>query len=107
MSIGIAHIGPIVTSRKKKAKESKIAIGARSWIKSTGRRNASESVIERKTSRLRARTTSPVSSRTASLIKPPAVFFFFSEKNTPAEKNAEFFKFSLKLWRKKDGSQFR
>ncbi|MEA3079884.1 MAG: hypothetical protein QOF05_1292, partial [Sphingomonadales bacterium] len=90
MSIGTDQIGPIVSSRKKKAALRQTAISTRFVTNSTGIRQTSEPIMLRMMVFRRALARSPVLWSTRSLMTPPSVSPMTPEKNTPNEKSAEF-----------------
>src|SRR5258708_6020389 len=91
MSIGIAHIGPMVNSEKKKAKLKQIAADETLWTKKMISMQANEQRKPPTTKFLRAFFKSPVFLKMRSLTIPPNVSPITPAKKTPAEKSAEFF----------------
>src|SRR5665213_542175 len=94
MSIGMAHMGPMVNSEKKKARLRQMAAPVRLWENRIGTVAASEHRKPKTTRSRRAFLRSPVLCKTRSLTQPPSASPRTPAKKTPAEKNAEFLKSS-------------
>src|SRR5580704_15940495 len=95
ISIGIAHIGPIVNSEQKKAALRQTATQLRSRMNRIGIMAASEQRKPPTTKLRRALFRSPVLTRMRSLMTPPKVSPKTPAKKTPAEKSAELFRSRL------------
>src|SRR5215471_6524732 len=119
MSMGMAQKGPMVNSAKKNAAARQEATKF-SWCDLTkGDTEASQSAlrtgsINAKESRKqttmilrRALLRSPVRRRIESLVSPPIVLPIAPRIYTPLAEMAAFFRFSLYVCRKNDGSQVR
>ncbi len=89
-SIGTDQIGPIVTSRQKKAPLKQIAITTRSWNSSTGTRKTKDPNRLRQMTLRRATRKFPVRRRSQSLSTPPTVSPTTPANSTPKAKNAVF-----------------
>jgi len=94
ISMGIAHIGPIVNSEKKKATLRQIAASIRLRTKRIGIIAVSEQRKPPITKLRRAVLRFPVMISIRSLTIPPKVAPKTPAKKTPAEKSAEFLKSS-------------
>src|ERR1700727_789175 len=94
ISMGIAHIGPIVNSEKKKARLRQIAAAETLCTKKMRSMHPNEQRKPPTTRLRRALFRFPVLLRMRSLTTPPNVSPTTPAKNTPDEKRAEFFKSS-------------
>src|SRR6202020_274592 len=72
MSIGIAHMGPIVSSAKKKPKLKQIAAMVESWMNNIGSSEASAPKLHTTTMHLRPRERLPVRDSSHSVMGPPS-----------------------------------
>src|ERR1700676_153053 len=95
ISMGMAHIGPIVNSEKKKAKLRQIATQTRLRTNKIGTIAANEHRNPATTKLRRALMRLPVLTKMRSLTMPPSVSPITPAKKTPAEKSEELFKSSL------------
>src|SRR5258708_30278536 len=94
MSIGIAHMGPIVNSEKKNARLRKTATHVRLCERRIGSIEATEQTKPATTRFRRALLRSPVLSKIRSLMTPPSVLPTTPAQKPPAEKITELFTLS-------------
>src|SRR5207237_7611475 len=107
MSIGIAHIGPIVNSAQKKPALKASATILMSLVKSIGTSEMQERTIITATRFRRAILRFFVFSKSLSVTTPPRVSPTTPEKNTPEANRAEFCRSRWYWLRKNDGIQLR
>ena len=88
--MGVAHIGPIVDSAKKKAPPSARAAPVASWMNRMGIEHASDRAKPPITRSRRARTRLPVVRKMRSLRMPPSASPNTPPKNTIEANRAEF-----------------
>src|SRR6266566_42718 len=107
MSIGIAHIGPIVNSAQKKPALSASATSLMLSVKRIGIRETQQSTIITATRFRRAMLRFLVFSNSLSLTMPPSMSPTTPEKKTPEANRAELWRSRWYSFLKKDGIQLR
>src|SRR5450755_1982935 len=93
MSIGMAHIGPMVISAKKNPRLKQTAATVTSCTKRIGSNEASVARLQTTTMVLRALVRFPVLCNNQSVSHPPSQSPTTPAKNTPDANTAEFFRF--------------
>src|ERR1700729_56544 len=89
MSIGTAHIGPMVISEKKKPEDSNNSDIPWLCVNINGISDSIDKNMQTDTIELRARCRSPLRLRILSVTMPPSVSPSTPAKNTPDPNNAE------------------
>ena len=95
MSMGMAHIGPMVISAKKNAPPSDRAASTGSVMNRIGAEHTKDPSRPATTRSRRARSSEPVRRRMASDSQPPSASPSTPPPNTRAANRAESFRFSL------------
>ncbi len=89
ISIGTAHIGPIVSSAKKNPADKHAADTLRLWTYISGIRDSAVSARHTDTIQLRASRRFPLRRSNLSVTTPPSVSPTTPAKNTPEENKAD------------------
>ena len=107
MSMGIAHIGPMVISAKKNPAERHASDSIRSWVNISGRSDKQVAPMHTATIRLRARRKFPVRVKIRSVTMPPSESPITPARNTLEANSADLPRFKFWLCRKYWGIQLR
>src|ERR1700722_4355918 len=89
MSMGVAHIGPMVISEKKNPAERNTKEIPPLWVNISGTSDSMDKSMQTDTMELRASRRSPLTLRILSVITPPNVSPSTPPKNTPDANNAD------------------